>query len=113
MRSLVFTALLAVAFTARPASAQAPVAAMEHGAGFGELESLQGELNSSASVIRLDSTLTYDFSKHFGVFSGVPLFFTSSSGTTTTGTTTTSKRSAGIGNIFLGFAFRAPNPTLN
>src|SRR5216684_7787108 len=108
VRLLLFTAVLAVGMGgAKPALAQAPVAAMEHGAGLGELETLQGEFNSAGSVVRLDSTLTYDLSKRFGVFTGLPLYFTSSSGTST-GTTSTSTRSAGIGNMFLGLTFRAP-----
>ena len=82
--------------------------------GLTEIESFQGTLNSSSKLLKLDSTVGYDFSKHFGVFAGLPLYFASNSGTATTGTTTTtSQTNAGIGNLYLGMAFRAPNPVLN
>jgi hypothetical protein len=79
--------------------------------GFTEFESFQGDVNSDASVLKLDSTLGYDFNKHFGVFAGVPFYF--SHVRTTTAGTTTSFGGDGIGNVYLGFALRAPNPTLD
>ncbi len=51
----------------------------------------------------------YDFNKHFGVFAGVPLYFAHVKATTTT----PSSSNNGLGNIYLGFLMRAPNPTLN
>ncbi len=83
--------------------------------GFTEVETFQGEANSDSSVLKLDSTLGYDFNKHFGVFAGVPFYFSHLvSSTTTTGTTTnTSSGGNGMGNAYLGFNLRAPNPTLD
>lgn len=106
LAGLVFAGLLAGAQTA---------SAPDDGKGFTEIESFQGELSSQEKLVKLDSTVGYDFNKHFGVFTGLPIYFTSvSSSTTTTGTTTSSSGSnAGLGNFYLGLAFRAPNPALN
>jgi hypothetical protein len=82
--------------------------------GFTEMESFEGTVNSTDKLIKLDSTLGYDFSKHFGVFAGLPVYFSNSSSTSTTGTTgSTSQTHSGLGNFYLGMAFRAPNPVLN
>lgn len=103
---LVFGGLLAGAQT---------TAVPDNSKGFTEIESFQGEMSSQEKLVKLDSTVGYDFNKHFGVFTGLPIYFTSiSSSTTTTGTTTSSSGSnAGLGNFYLGLAFRAPNPALN
>jgi hypothetical protein len=84
--------------------------------GFTEIESIQATVNSDQRLFKLDSTVGWDFNKHFGVFAGVPVYFVGiPSFTTTTGTTTTTSPSSsnnGIGNVYLGIAFRAPNPAL-
>jgi len=81
------------------------------------IESFQGELNSGEMVLKLDSNVGWDFNRHFGMFAGVPVYFSHlSSSTTTTGTTTTTSSAVnhdGIGNAYLGFALRAPNPSLD
>ncbi len=82
--------------------------------GFTEIESLQGTLNSSSKLVKLDSTVGYDFNQHFSAFAGIPIYFASVSGATTTGTTSSNTgTAAGLGNLYLGVAFRAPNPVLN
>jgi hypothetical protein len=85
--------------------------------GLTEIESFQGTVNSGESVLKLDSTLGWDFTSHFGMFAGVPLYLAhSSSSTTTTGTTTTTTPGSnhdGIGNAYLGFVVRAPNPNMD
>jgi len=81
--------------------------------GFTEIETFQGTLNSDSKLLKLDSMAGYDFNKHFGVFAGLPIYFSSVSGTSTSGTTTSGNSSAGLGNFYLGLAFRAPNPALN
>jgi hypothetical protein len=85
--------------------------------GFTEVETFQGTVNSQSYVMKLDSNLGYDFNKHFGVFGGVPVYFAHvSSITTTTGTTTTTTPAStqtGLGNVYAGLLFRAPNSTLD
>jgi hypothetical protein len=84
--------------------------------GFTEIETFQGDINSSERLFKLDSAFGWDFNRHFGVFAGVPVYFVHVPSTTTTvggvTTTTPASNNNGIGNIYLGFAFRAPNPTL-
>src|SRR5260370_35277810 len=81
--------------------------------GFTAIESFQGSLNSSNKLLRLDSTLGYDFNKHFGVFAGVPLYYSNVLDTSlTTSTTGASVRRTtdGVGNVHLGLAFLLPHP---
>src|SRR5262249_29721528 len=70
--------------------------------GFTEIESFQATVNSDQKLFKLDSTVGWDFNKHFGVFAGVPVYFVEiPSFTTTTGTTTTTSPGStnnGIGN---------------
>ena len=93
-----------------------PSTSAESSRGFTEIESFQGTINSSERLFKLDSTLGWDFTRHFGVFAGVPVYFVNVPATTiTSGTTTTTIPGAtnnGLGNVYLGLAFRAPNRTL-
>jgi hypothetical protein len=90
---------------------------VEQEKGFTEIESFQGTINSSDKLLRLDSTLGYDFNKHFGVFAGLPVYFANvSTSTTTSATGTTSRTSTnnnGIGNVYLGLALRMPHEDWN
>src|SRR5215475_5849670 len=80
-------------------------------------ESFQGTINSDSRIFKLDSNLGWDFNKHFGVFAGVPVYFANvPSSTTTTGTTTTTTAgttNSGLGNVYVGFMVKAPNPKLD
>ena len=80
-------------------------------------EAFQGTINSDSRVYKIDSNLGWDFNKHFGVFTGLPFYIANvPSSTTTTGTATTTTASStnkGIGNVYMGFALRAPNPALD
>ena len=104
--------LVAVAMSS-PLGAQTQASTTD--GGFTEIETFQGTVNSSDKLMKIDSTAGYDFNKHFGVFSGLPIYFSSVSGGTTSGTSasTSGNSSAGIGNFYLGIALRAPNPRLN
>jgi hypothetical protein len=112
--SLKFFLLLGIVAVALPMSAQSATAPPANERGFFEVENFQGTINSSSSVLKLDSTGGYDFNKHFGVFAGLPVYFASVPGTITNTTGTTSGNSVtGIGNFYMGLAFRRPNPALN
>lgn len=95
------------------AAGQVPVTKSDQG--FFEIETIQGTFNSSGNLLRFDSQLGYDFNKHFAVFTGIPIYLTSFPGGTTSssGTTTSGGTNSGLGNFYLGLAFRAPNPILN
>ena len=109
---LIFLVLISLAVSL-PLTAQTSVPDGNN-KGFTEMENFEGTVSSTDKLMKLDSTVGYDFSKHFGVFAGVPIYFSNASSTTTTGTTTsTSQTSSGVGNFYLGMAFRAPNPALN
>jgi hypothetical protein len=108
-RTFILAAALSTVTLAAPAQTATPEK------GFTAIEAFQGEVNSTEKTLKLDSNIGYDFNKHFGVFAGVPFYFTSTPSTsaTTTTTATTGGTVSGIGNAYLGFALRAPNPKLN
>lgn len=81
--------------------------------GFTEYETFQGTVNSDNRVLKLDSTVGWNFNKYFGVFGGVPLYFSGTASTTTTTGTTPSTSHSGMGNAYAGMVFRAPNKALN
>ncbi|HZU33320.1 MAG TPA: hypothetical protein VFB79_19550 [Candidatus Angelobacter sp.] len=75
--------------------------------GFSEYETFRGMANSSGTLLKLDSTLGYDFNRNFGVFAGVPLYFAND----TTGQTTL--HDAGAGDAYFGVEAYAPLGPLN
>ena len=83
--------------------------------GFTAIESFQGSVNSSNKLLRVDSTLGYDFNKHFGMFTGVPVYYSSVLDNSLASTTGTSVRRTndGLGNIYLGLALRLPHDEWN
>src|SRR6267142_1252419 len=121
MKALVqgfFGLLLALALAALNAAAQTPPAPTFE-TGFTSVETFQGELNSTDRLFKLDSNFGYDFTRHFGVFAGVPLYFGSVSQTpapvagATATTAANNGASNGIGNVYLGFGLRFPAKVLN
>jgi len=116
-RSIVLAAMLMMGLSAFAQTSSAKAKDGEVEKGFSEIESFQATINSDQRLFKLDSTVGWDFNKHFGVFGGVPVYFIESpSFTTTTGATTTTTPSSsnkGIGNVYLGLAFRVPNPALD
>jgi hypothetical protein len=79
-------------------------------------ETIQGTINSDSRIYKLDSTLGWNFNKHFGVFAGVPVYIADvPSGAITNRTTTTTNAghtNVGIGNAYLGFTLVVPNSKL-
>lgn len=110
LRFLMLTALLS---TGVNVTAQTTIASDANEKGFTEFESFQGALSSSIKLVKLDSMAGYDFNKHFALFGGLPIYFTSASGVTSTTGATSNGTGAAIGNLYMGLAFRAPNPALN
>jgi len=91
-------------------------AQVESEKGITGFETLQGTINSDSRIYKIDSTLGWNFNKHFGVFTGVPVYVANvPSGTITNGggaTTNTSHTNIGIGNAYLGFTLTVPNSKL-
>src|SRR5579883_2916980 len=114
MKFTLFTAVLLAANLVMIPSSRAQVPSTpETEKGFTEIETFQGTLNSSGKLLKIDSQLGYNFNQHFDVFTGLPLYVTNVS-TSSTGTTSTpTGTQSGIGNLYLGFNLRAPNPRLN
>ena len=48
--------------------------------GFNAYSSISGLVLSSGSLIKLDSSVGYDFNRNFGIFAGAPLYFTNDFG---------------------------------
>ncbi|HET7873312.1 MAG TPA: hypothetical protein VFL42_12415 [Terriglobales bacterium] len=94
-------------------SASLPGHAQSQQKGFTEYETFQGTVNSENRVLKLDSTVGWDFNKNFGIFGGVPLYFSGTPSTTTATGTVASTSNTGMGNAYAGMVFRAPNKTLN
>src|SRR5690349_6718719 len=93
-------AAAALAQTAQPASSSQ----MQ---GFNAYESFRGSADSSGAVLKLDSSLGYDFNHHVGVFAGIPLYFTHDR--QTSGGAPSSQRS-GPGDLYFGADLYLPTP---
>jgi len=119
---------LSTALIAQGQNAQVPSPAqprLDDSKGVTGFESFQGTINSDSRIFKLDSNLGWDFNKHFGVFAGVPVYFANipaqtaaATGTGATGggaatATSGSTTNNGLGNVYMGFAVKAPNPTLD
>ena len=115
MRALSFRALFiaAMLIASKPMFPQAADFGIQKG--FTEFETVQGTLNSDSRLFKIDSTVGWDFNKHFGVYGGVPFYIANVPGSsgTSTAAATSSTSTHGIGNAYLGMAFRAPNTTLD
>lgn len=111
IKFLLSIATMAVSFQVQAQTPNLP----EHEKGMTEVETFQGTLNSEGKLVKLDSNIGYDFNRHFGVFAGVPLYFTGvpNSTTSTNAAASNNGTTGGIGNIHLGMNFRAPSPALN
>jgi hypothetical protein len=78
--------------------------------GFNEYENFRGMVNSSGSLLKLDSTVGYDFNRYLGVFAGVPLYFANDSSGTPGQTRV---HDAGAGDAYFGVEAYAPSGIVN
>ncbi|HET9409855.1 MAG TPA: hypothetical protein VFO39_21650 [Candidatus Sulfotelmatobacter sp.] len=69
----------------------------------------EGTSDSSGQAYVLNSSVGYNFNRHFGTDVGVPVYFVRASATSTSGATSNN----GIGNPFLDFRLKFLNPTLS
>jgi hypothetical protein len=77
--------------------------------GLNEYEAFQGVVGASESVLKLDSTLGYDFNRYAGVFVGVPLYLVHESASGSNPTFSAN----GMGDIYFGVDLYAPTPLVN
>lgn len=123
MRVSVLLFLLTAALTATAQQAPASRDKATEELGWTSTMSFEGSLDSSEHVLNLNSSVGYNFNKHFGADFGVPLSFVSSSPAATTGTTagkggnantaSSSNSSNGIGNVFTDLRFAAKGSAVN
>jgi hypothetical protein len=102
--------LIALGLNASAIAQTSPAADQDRG--FTEIESFQGSVNSSDKILQLNSTVGYDFNKHFGAVVGAPLYLTNTRTVDTTGASSHTTIT-GAGNVYLGLAFRLPHPEWN
>ncbi len=110
-RAIARALFLAMMLLAVTASAQKqPADKVKEEKGFTFFENLQGSSNDLGQVYKLDSTIGYDFNKHFGVDFGLPVYFVEASSTSTTSGMTSHN---GIGNAYADLKITFNNPVLN
>ena len=86
----------------------------DSGKGWLWYEDVIGSASSLGTVTRFDSTLGYNFNRHFAVDFGAPILLVRASPSTTSSTTTTTYRSAnGIGDVYTDLRFTFRNPVVN
>lgn len=71
-------------------------------------EGFEGSSDSSGTVTKFTSSLGYNFTRHFGVDLGVPVYLVR-----TSSSTGGSRTNNGIGNAFVDARLMLPNPRLN
>jgi len=104
-----FAALALIAALGETAIAQAaPAQSGGDDKGFTSYVEFGGTSNSDGQVYKLDPSVGYSFSGHFGMDVGIPVYFVRAS-STTTGTTSTN----GIGNPYLDLRLKFQKPWLN
>jgi hypothetical protein len=109
LNRLFFATLALIAVPGATAIAQAaPAQSGSEEKGFTSYVQFAGTSNSDGQVYKLDPSVGYNFSEHFGADVGIPLYFVRAS-STTTGTTSTN----GIGNPYVDMRVKFLNPLLN
>jgi len=78
--------------------------------GFNAYENFRGMVNSSGALLKLDSTVGYDFNSHVGVFTGVPLYFAHDASNTPG---QTDFDSVGAGDVYFGVEGYVPSQIVN
>src|SRR6266704_7091726 len=107
--SLFFLVLALIAALGETGIAQAAPAQLGNDdKGFTSYAQFAGTSNSDGQVYKLDPSVGYNFSGHFGMDVGIPVYFVRAS-STTAGTTSTN----GIGNPYLDVRVKYLHPLLN
>lgn len=91
------------------AAAQAvPATPVQGDTGFTSYVEFDGTSNADGQVYRLNSSVGYTFTEHFGVDVGVPIYFVRPSASNTTGAS-----GNGLGNPYLDLRLKFLNPVVN
>ena len=106
---LFFATLALIAALCRMTAAQAaPAQSVNDDKGFTSYVQFAGTSNSDGQVYKLDPSVGYNFSGHFGMDVGIPVYFVRAS-STAAGTTSTN----GIGNPYVDVRVKYLNPLFN
>jgi hypothetical protein len=89
---------------------QKPTDKADEEKGFTFYETFQGSSNELGQVMKLDTTVGYDFTKHYGVDFGLPFYFVNPSSTETTSGGTSHN---GIGDAYAEIRATFNNPLVN
>jgi hypothetical protein len=100
-------AVVAVTALAAIGSAQTRPKPAARESGFTSYVEFGGTSDSDGQIYEVNSNVGYDFTSHFGLAVGAPIYFVRPS-STTTGTST-----SGLGNPYLALRLKYPGPTLN
>ena len=100
-----------MALIAMATAQSVPAAPSQADTGFTSYVEFDGTSNAEGQVYRLNSSVGYSFTQHFGVDVGVPLYFVRPSGSVTGTTGATS--SNGVGNPYLDLRLKFLNPAVN
>jgi hypothetical protein len=93
------------------AAAQSVPATSKSDTGFTSYVEFDGTSNAEGQVYRLNSSVGYSFTEHFGMDAGVPVYFLRPS-VSTTGTTGSASGN-GLGNPYLDLRLKFLNPVVN
>jgi len=105
-------ALLSLLITVVPVAAQSNSASRpnpQDDKGFTSYAEFGGSSDPDGRVFELDSSVGYNFTKHFGMDMGVPIYFVQASSSTTGGSTSNN----GLGNPHLDLRLKFNNPAVN
>ncbi len=91
------------------AQATAKPAADDDERGFASYVQFGGSVNSSGRVLKLDTSIGYNFSNHVSFDLGAPIYFVTSSSTNTG----VQNSNSGMGNPYLDFRLTFKNPVLS
>jgi hypothetical protein len=80
--------------------------------GFTAHSEFGGSVDSSEHTMELDSNLGYNFTKHFGINAGLPIYLIGGSNTSSTGTKTKYSTN-GLGNPYVGTMLKFANSRVN
>src|SRR5437870_6689874 len=106
---LFFATLALIATLCGMTAAQAaPAQSVNDDKGFTSYVQFAGTSNSDGQVYKLDPSVGYNFSGHFGMDVGIPVYFVRAS-STAAGTTSTN----GIGNPYVDVRVKYLNPLFN
>src|SRR5215470_9111250 len=72
-------------------------------------EGVMGTASSLGTVTRFDSTVGYNFNRHFAVDFGAPILFVNASSSSTS---TTYQSATGIGDVYTDLRFTFRNPAV-